>query len=436
MFKYKNYVHFDFRKTSKSIENIIKNPEIVTRHGFFPFLRFDMNLNKYKRSNGNDHKIVIDKVRNIYYASHIDIYIYQYYAAILNDKYNEYATMHGFSDVALAYRNCKNGKCNIDFAKEVFEFIINANKSYIYVGDFSHFFDNLDHKLLKKMIQKVQGTNNLSSDEYAVYKSITKYAYIKLETIKDDKKMSYGELKKLPKLFTNEGFHELKKKKSVHVNTNKYGIPQGSSISAIYANVYMIDFDEIMNRYVSDLGGIYRRYSDDIIAVIPVQSPQQLGKIDEEFTAYVNKNIENLSRVDINPDKTEKYKFLEGKMLDFLGGASTKLQYLGFSFDGYYVAIRESSLQRFYAKAYKKIKRIQLPQFAKGFPAGKRAVYKGFTHLGAKISRSSVGGCHYGNFLTYAYKADKIFSSSIYLESKIRQQVKRHWPRIVKRLKK
>lgn len=55
-----------------------------------------MNLNKYKRSNGNDHKIVIDKVRNIYYASHIDRYIYQYYAAILNDKYNEYATMHGF----------------------------------------------------------------------------------------------------------------------------------------------------------------------------------------------------------------------------------------------------------------------------------------------------------------------------------------------------
>lgn len=45
------------------------------------------------------------------------------------------------------------------------------------------------------MIQKVQGTNNLSSDEYAVYKSITKYAYIKLETIKEDKKMSYGELK-------------------------------------------------------------------------------------------------------------------------------------------------------------------------------------------------------------------------------------------------
>lgn len=76
MFKYKNYVHFDFRKTPNSIENIVKNPEIVTRHGFFPFLRFDMNLNKYKRSNGNDHKIVIDKVRNIYYASHIDRYIY------------------------------------------------------------------------------------------------------------------------------------------------------------------------------------------------------------------------------------------------------------------------------------------------------------------------------------------------------------------------
>lgn len=44
-----------------------------------------------------------------------------------------------------------------------------------------------------------------------------------------------------------------------------------------------------------------------------------------------------------------------------------------------------------------------------------------------------VGG--YGNFITYARKADHIFSNSLYLKSKIYSQVKRYWHKIQKRLK-
>ncbi|QHT59337.1 hypothetical protein GXP70_04700 [Paenibacillus lycopersici] len=50
------------------------------------------------------------------------------------------------------------------------------------------------------------------------------------------------------------------------------GIPQGTAISEVLANVYAIEFDEVINTYVTGLGGIYRRYSDDIIVVIPIKA--------------------------------------------------------------------------------------------------------------------------------------------------------------------
>ena len=66
----------------------------------------------------------------------------------------------------------------------------------------------------------------------------------------------------------------------------------------------------------------------------------------------------------------------------------------------------------------------------KSFNAGKKAVYHSYTHLGAsKYSKD------HGNFLTYAYKADEIFSQSKVLESDIRNQVKRHWYKIDSKLK-
>lgn len=64
------------------------------------------------------------------------------------------------------------------------------------------------------------------------------------------------------------------------------------------------------------------------------------------------------------------------------------------------------------------------------FNAGKKAVYHSYIYLGAsKYSKD------HGNFLTYAYKADEIFSQSKVLESDIRNQVKRHWYKIDSKLK-
>lgn len=47
------------------------------------------------------------------------------------------------------------------------------------------------------------------------------------------------------------------------------GIPQGTAVSAVLANVYMIDFDEWLAKLCEKEGGLYRRYSDDFIIVLP-----------------------------------------------------------------------------------------------------------------------------------------------------------------------
>ncbi|MFK5281447.1 hypothetical protein ACI3PL_17985, partial [Lacticaseibacillus paracasei] len=50
---------------------------------------------------------------------------------------------------------------------------------------------------------------------------------------------------------------------------HEIGIPQGTSMSAVLANVYMIPFDHAMKTLAQSYGGIYRRYSDDFVLLIP-----------------------------------------------------------------------------------------------------------------------------------------------------------------------
>ena len=63
---------------------------------------------------------------------------------------------------------------------------------------------------------------------------------------------------------------------------NVCGIPQGSPISASLANIYMLEIDKYIYEYVKSYNGLYMRYCDDFIVIIP-----------DKDMKYVLKNIFN-----------------------------------------------------------------------------------------------------------------------------------------------
>ena len=59
-------------------------------------------------------------------------------------------------------------------------------------------------------------------------------------------------------------------KKNPYILNNEYrGIPQGSPISDIIANMYMLDFDQAVKNLSDKRDWYYRRYSDDILLIVP-----------------------------------------------------------------------------------------------------------------------------------------------------------------------
>ena len=427
IYKDKFYTHLDTKKYHTDYQDRVQNIKWVSRHGFYPFIHFQMDCSKYTNDlNGN--KYIKEKTRDIYYAAHIDRFIYEYYGNRLNNRYNKYMKSKGINRVSTAYRNCTPGKCNIDFAKEVFEYIVECESAYIFIGDFSKFFDKLQHRYLKEKIRDVIGTNSLDAADYAIYKNITKFAYVEADDIESVKGEFRRDMRNLEKYFETDEFHNFKKR-HLYKNIKDYQIPQGSSISAVYANVYMVDFDKRINDFITSRKGIYRRYCDDIIVVAPMTCDDIINGKNEEIADFIYKTRDDVPNLELNEDKTEHFFYKEG-VIEKLKGKINLVYYLGFTFDGQTVRIRDKSLFKFYCRAYRKIKRIKVNTDEKKFNAGKKAVYQAYTHLGAgRYSKD------HGNFLTYAYKADDIFGQSKVLKSNIRNQVKRHWHKIDSKLK-
>lgn len=426
IYKDKYYTHLDVKKHHKDYQQRVQNINWVSRYGFYPFIHFKMDCSKYTFIE-NGKKDIKPKERDIYYAAHIDRFIYEYYGNRLNNRYNEYMKSNGISRVSTAYRNCTPGKCNIDFAKEVFEYIVKCESAYIFVGDFSQFFDNLDHKYLKEKIKCVINEESLDAADYAIYKNITKFTYIEADDIESEKGLLRRDMRGMDKYFETDEFHEFKKN-YLRKNLKDYQIPQGSSISAVYANVYMIDFDKKINDFITSQKGMYRRYCDDIIIVLPMTQEDVKGK-NEEIAKFIYSTRDGIPNLELNEDKTEHF-FYDNGIIEKIKGKSNLINYLGFTFDGKTVRIRDKSLFKFYCRAYRKIKKVKENTDEKSFNAGKKAIYHSYTHLGAsKYSED------HGNFLTYAYKADEIFSQSKLVVSNIRNQVKKHWYKIDSKLK-
>lgn len=114
--------------------------------------------------------------------------------------------------------------------------------------------------------------------------------------------LKYKELTKLHKkrLFDIEQFRKFKQGK-VNVNKESYGMVQGSAISSVMSNIYMIKFDKLVNDIVTSNNGIYRRYSDDIIIIIP-----NIAGVKEVYNKIMNIKDKILNLI-MSPEKTRQY---------------------------------------------------------------------------------------------------------------------------------
>lgn len=435
----KYYLHFDDRVDIEHVKDQIQDPDWVSSHAFFPFIHFKIRFNKYVTLSKNkslplsNQKVKKSKVREIFYAAHKDRFIYKYYGDMLNNAYNDYAVDNKIDDIALAYRNNKKGKNNIDFAYEVFDFLLNQEQAIVISIDFKEFFDHIDHVTLKQNIKTVLGVKALPKDWYKVFKSITQFSYVNKTDTEEFLKRKYGIKKqkellktgKLKKIMNPSEFRAFKEELHLYKHKKIYGIPQGSGMSAVCSNVHLIHFDQEVKELIKKYQGLYRRYSDDMILVIPVTKTPT-----EVLTRFKNDLFQIIKRyesqgLNVQKEKTEIRLFTGGKILDE-NQKKSQLDYLGFVTDGKTVRMREKSLFKYYVRAYRKAETIQRIAFVTGRKGPRSELYDIYTHLGFNYKTR-------GNFTTYAYKAHHKFSK-LKTKSLIRKQIKRHWNKIHQRL--
>lgn len=430
---FKKYSHFDHRTSLASTSTLRKvlNPLFVSKYAFWPFVHYQIPRVRFSKSTKELEK---KTPRDIRYCAHLDRCIYQRYSFLLDRKYNTLAKEKGIDDVAIAYRtNLK--KCNIDFAKDVFHLIRDMKNSYVLVGDFKSFFDNLDHNYLKKMICKLLGTESLPDDYYAIFKSITRYSswdwksLLDLNGLKDTKK-ARKRLNSQETLLTREDFR-LHVKEFVRKNNEGVGIPQGSPISAVLSNIYMIDFDYKLNELARKTGGFYRRYCDDFVFAVPINC----GDKEFVFNNIIHSAldfIEQFAGVTLQKDKTTLMLFSDSNTqekrfveCDLHTGKATyvacAMDYLGFLFDHNGIHIRPKSITKYHYRLQKK---------CRGYAKCKEANSKVSPKNIYKIYAYHLNGRTFPNYVERANKKMNLNDSEAYSvlknsKAKIRKAIKR-----------
>lgn len=438
------YTHFDRRVSLDKCFGYITSSDKISHHGFYPFIHYTIESRKVK-----DGKRGEPKKRQIYYAAHLDGWIYRYYAYRINELYNQRVKKDGIDTVAVAYRTDLRGKSNIDFAKEAFQHIRGASSCYVMIGDFTDFFDNLDHEYLKKQLCDLLSVAKLPNDVYAVYKNVTRFSYVELQDLLmlnglEDTRKGRKEFNdsSRERALSPEQFR--KNRDLVHTSPHpQYGVPQGSPISAVLANVYMLTADKNLQEYVSSLGGFYMRYSDDFIVIVPC------GNIDfADCYKTIRGILDSIPHLELKGSKTKVFHFdslsIENCTSDFvIGGINGKnaIDFLGFSFDGKDIRIRDKTISKYYNRLYRKLRTIVKNNGVtrEGRRISCENLYKRYSYKGSrdyqkrKAKRTGVPlkkNELRGNFLDYVTKAQIKFYGE-----PIDTATKRHMQKIRKKLK-
>lgn len=426
----KFYLHFDKKRSPSHIFDYVTNSNNIGKHAFYPFITYTKTDSKIHKPKGSI--AFKEKNRTISYASHIDGAIYAYYAQLLEYPYESWLAQHGLQHNVTAFRKIKStvdgktiAKNNIYFSKDVFDVIQEKQDCVVLCYDITGFFDNLNHKLLKKAWCTVLDVERLPIDHYRVYQSLTRFAYVDKVQLYQAMGLSLNSrtlYRRRHSVCSLQDFHaKVKNKKLVKKNLKTKGIPQGSPISGILSNIYMASFDnQLMEKL--DKTEHYFRYCDDMIVILNQANEQDIN-------AFIQSAITDL-KLTINAKKTQRVEFVAGKVaidpkrINFNNPA--KLQYLGLMFDGQSVFLRETGLSKYnlkmrlavrmHSKRYKKLKATGLTQNTAMY---RKTLNARFSYVGKN------------NYLSYVFRVAKIHSSTM-----VKHQIKGHWKNLENYLEK
>lgn len=435
----RKYAHFDRKVSLKQVWDYISNPIKVKEHSFYPFIYYIQKFNKFS------HGKIKPKERKLSYSAHVDRYIYSYYGFLINEQYNIRATQDRINEVVIAYRNNLRMN-NIHFAKKAVDYIRSLESCYIMVGDFTSFFDNLDHRYLKERLCDLLEMNSLPADYYAVYKNITKYSIWERDDILDyyglnNNKKGIEALNSREMVFSIDEYRKLREEDSKGVrakkNENNFGIPQGSAISAVLSNVYMLEADKELNGFVKKYGGLYMRYSDDMIIILPKISKEAF----ETQYSKIMSILDSVPRVQLQKEKTQVYCYNQTELkncnelvMEGVSNGSDKLDYLGFTFDGKEVIIRDKTTSKYYYRMYRKLKTIVKCNGVtkEGNRISSENIYIKYSIKGVKTYENKNGIKNKGNFISYVKRAEAIWGPN----EPIGRGTKRHMIKIRRQLDK
>lgn len=414
-FRDKTYTHFDTPLGVKKAEQYAAYFQKKPTHDFYPFITYDLVMRKVIRVPKSERKKAKHslrfkpKNRPLAYAAHRDRIIFSYYSHMLGISYENYLNNCDFSDSITAFR--KLGKNNIHFSKAVFEEVKLHNDCFVLAMDVKSFFNNLDHKIIKSKWKEVLGLDDLPDDHYQVFKAITKFSVV-------EKKLVYKTLgismhntpEDLYKLCDNKVFRtKIRPLINIDGDARKRtkGIPQGSPISALLSNIYMLDFDSRAYKLAQTLNGKYYRYCDDILFILPNITADEAKIYEETIEEYIAD-----IKLELNPDKTEVFHLNGGAIVN----QNKPLQYLGFIFDGRDILLRSSGIQNCHIKIRKSVKLA--------YKTRKKRVKLGLAHKNLYkkklYNRYSYNGNR--NYISYALRSAETMEST-----KIKKQIKPIW---------